>query len=224
MNFFKLIIFILLFLSTSLYAVNKSLEKVTLQLQWKHQFEFAGFYAAKEKGFYANAGLDVTFIEFDENKNISDEVLNGNAEYGLSYSSIIVDYFKGKPLILLANFFKQSPLVLVAQTHIKTPADLKGKKVMGISNSIHNITLLAMLNKFDIDSKDILNIPTNFNIDDFANKKVDAMSVFTTNELYYLNQRGIKYNLFDPVAYGAKYYDVNLFTTQKELSEHRNRG
>ncbi len=224
MYFFRLSLFLLLFLQLSLHAKDASLEKVTLQLQWKHQFEFAGFYAAKEKGFYRDVGLDVTFVEFDGNKNITDEVLNGNAQYGLAYSSIITEYLKGKPFILLANFFKQSPLVLIAQPNIKTPADLKGKKIMGLSDSIDNITLLTMLNKFNIHHEDFENIAASFNINDFANKKVDAMSVFTTNELYELDKKGIKYNIFDPVSYGAKYYDLNLFTTQKEVSEHPQRG
>ncbi len=222
MNFLKPILLLLLLFYTA-DAKETVLEPVTLQLQWKHQFEFAGFYAAKEKGFYRDAGLDVTFVEFDKTKSITGEVLNGNAEYGLTYSSIIVEYLEGKPFVLLANFFKQSPLVLVAQPDIKTPADLKGKKVMGVSDSIHNITLLTMLNKFGVHSQDIVSLPTNFKIDDFISKKIDAMSVFTTNELYYLDQRGVKYNLFDPVAYGAKYYDANLFTTQKELLEHPQR-
>ena len=211
-------------LHTLLFAENTTLEKVTLQLQWKHQFEFAGFYAAKEKGFYKDAGLDVHFVEFDKSKNIVDEVLSKNANYGLSYSSIIAEYFKGTPVVLLANFFKQSPLVLVAQPDIKSPADLKGKKVMGVSNNIDTITLATMLDQFNIKKNDIISIPASFKLDDFINKKVDAMSLFTTNELFYLNQKGIKYTLFDPVAYGINYYDMNLFSSKKEFTAHPQRA
>ena len=214
--FYFLRLFFLFLLTFNLSANSENLEKLKLQLQWKHQFEFAGFYAAKEKGFYKDVGLDVELIEFKKNIDITDEVLNSNADYGLSYSSIIADYMNGKPIIMVANFFKQSPLVLITQKNIKTLADLKNKKVMGLSNSIHNITLFGMLNKFHIKSSDIINIPTTFNIDDFVNKKVDAMSAFTTNEIYELDKKGVKYNLFDPVVYGAKYYDVNLFTTFEE--------
>ncbi len=223
MKIVKLLLFMLLFIHTHLYAKNGSLEKVTLQLQWKHQFEFAGFYAAKEKGFYKDVGLDVSFVEFDKTKNIVNEVVEGKAQYGVSYSSIIADYLNGKDLILLANFLKQSPLVLVTQENIKTLADLKGKKVMGLDDSIDNITLLTMLNKFGIQTSDFETVPASFNLNDFIHKKVDAMSVFTTNELYDLNQKGIKYTLFDPVVYGSKYYDVNLFTSQKEYSAHPKR-
>jgi len=223
MNFFKTFFILLLLSHISLHAENNALEKVTLQLQWKHQFEFAGFYAAKEKGFYEDVGLDVSFTEFDENTNITDEVIKGKAQYGLSYSSIIAEYMQGKPLILLANFFKHSPLILVAQENIKTPADLKGKKIMGLSNSIHNITLFNMLNTFNIHSEDVVNVPASFKINEFINKNVDAMIAFTTNELYLLDQKGVKYHIFDPTVYGTQYYDLNLFTTQKELLEHPKR-
>ena len=105
---------------------------------------------AKEKGFYKDVDLDVDFIEFGSNVNITQEVLDGNAQYGLSFSSLVADYINGKPLVMIANFFKQSPFVLATQKHIKTPYDLKGKKVMGLLDSTHNKTILSMLNKFNI--------------------------------------------------------------------------
>ncbi len=199
------------------------MQKVKLQLQWKHQFEFAGIYAAIEKGYYKEVGLEVELVEFSDSIDITQEVVKGNAEYALSYSSIIAEYMNGAPIVMLANFFKQSPLVLVAQKEIKTPKDLKNKKIMGLSNNIHNLTLFSMLNKFDIKSEEIIHIKNKFSIDDFVNKKVDAMSVFTTNELYQLDKKGVEYNIFDPVVYGSKYYDVNLFTSEKELLSHPDR-
>ena len=213
---FVRVLFFFFFLSISTNA--QPLQKIKLQLQWKHQFEFAGFYAAQEKGFYADVGLDVTFVEYDNKMNITQEVLNDNAQYGITYASIIAEYLDGKPVVLVANIFKQSPLVIVAQEYIRTPAQLKGKKVMGVSNSIDNIILLTMLDKFGVSYSDIQNVPSSFSIDDFINKRVDAMSIFTTNEIFKLNEQGIKYNIFDPTVYGAKYYDINLFTTQKEAN------
>ena len=206
-----------------LYANETTLEKVSLQLQWKHQFEFAGFYAAKEKGFYKDAGLDVNFIEFNENTNIVDEVLSERAEYGVGYSSIILDYIQKKPIVFMANFFKQSPLVLVTQKEITSLSGLRGARVEGLSNNIDNITLFTMLNKFGITSLDFETVPPTFSIDAFLNKEIDAMSVFTTNELFLLNEAGAEYNIFDPLSYGAKYYDVNLFTSLNELKEHPER-
>jgi len=202
--------YILLFfylLLSNLYANNSdfsNLEKIKLQLQWEHQFEFAGFYAAKEKGFYKDEGLDVEFIEFDPKKNIVDEVINKNADYGLTYSALIADYMNGKPLIFVANFFKQSPLVLVTQKDILTPLDLKNKKIMGLLDSSHKQIFLTMLDKFNVTKNDFRNVPREFGIESFITKKVDALSVFTTNEIYTLDKLGVKYNILDPAAFGTK--------------------
>jgi ABC-type nitrate/sulfonate/bicarbonate transport system substrate-binding protein len=199
---------------------TQALDKIKLQLEWKHQFEFAGFYAAQKKGYYEEVGLDVEFVEYDTKTDITQEVLDDNAQYGITYASIVAEYLSGKPVVLVANFFKQSPLVIVAQANITTPSHLKNKIVMGVSNSIDNIILLTMLDKFGVSMDNIHSVPSSFNIDDFISKKVDAMSIFTTNEIFKLNQAGMKYNIFDPTVYGARYYDINLFTTAKEAKNN----
>jgi polar amino acid transport system substrate-binding protein len=217
------IVFVLLLFFNLLFSIEQeevNLQKVRLQLQWKHQFEFAGFYAAKEKGFYKEAGFEVEFLEYDANTKIVESVLEDKAQFGLTYTSIISEYLKGKPVKLLANYFKQSPLVLITQPHITSIQQLEGKKVMGVSDDIDSITLKMMLEKFGVDSDEITNIPTSFSLDQFINKEVDAMAVFTTNEIYELGQLGIQYNLFDPASYGSEYYDVNLFTTSKFAQQH----
>jgi len=214
----KKIITFCLFISLLLFSnlrANDALQKVTLQLQWKHQFEFAGFYAAKAKGFYKEVGLDVEFIEYDSKKSIVETVLNKEAEFGLTYSSLIAEFLKGKEVVFVANYFKQSPLVIVTQPSIKTPAMLRNKKVMGVSDNIDNITLKLMLEKFGISLDEIINVPTSYSINEFTNKSVDAMALFTTNEIYQFDQLGIKYNIFNPSLYGHEYYDVNLFTSKE---------
>jgi PAS domain S-box-containing protein len=219
------VVFIWVSVISTLVATDENIsssETIKLQLQWKHQFESAGFYAAKEKGFYKEVGLDVEFIEFNS-KNIVDEVLNGNADYGLSYSSLIADYMQGKPIVFLANFFKQSPLVLVTQKDIHTPQDLKEKKVMGLLDSTHKQIFLEMLEKYNVTSDDFINVSRKFSIKSFTNKEVDAVSVFTTNEIYTLNELGVQYNILDPAAYGTKFYDANLFTSKDELQNHPQR-
>jgi polar amino acid transport system substrate-binding protein len=115
----KYFIYILFLFFNVLYANN--LEKVTLQLQWKHQFQFAGYYIAKEKGFYKDAGLDVEIKEFNYKINIVDEVINNKATYGTGRSSLLIDRSKGKPIKALAAIFQSSPLVLMtsAKSNIK---------------------------------------------------------------------------------------------------------
>jgi ABC-type nitrate/sulfonate/bicarbonate transport system substrate-binding protein len=79
----KIAIFIFLTLFASITSASP-LEKVTLQLGWKYQFEFAGFIAAKEKGFYKEAGLDVELKEREADMDVVEAVLNGQADYGIN--------------------------------------------------------------------------------------------------------------------------------------------
>ena len=203
----------------TLFAQEEKFTPIKLQLQWKHQFEFAGFYAAKERGYYKDVGLKVSFVEYSPSVDVLDALKSGAVDFGISYSSIIAAYLQGEPLIFVANFLKQSPLAIVTQSQYHLPSDLVGKKVMGIERSIDSATILMMFQKFNTDIDSLQTISTNFSIEDFVNKKIDAMTVFTTNETYELDKRGIKYNLLNPTVYGAEFYDVNLFTSQAMLQK-----
>lgn len=214
---------VLLCITTSLSASSDKLEKITLQLQWKDQFEFAGFYAAKEKGFYKEVGLDVIFKPFEASQDIITEVLEGRADYGLVYSSLINRYLKGDPLIFVANFFKYSPLMLVSQEQYSLPSDLKGKKVMAVSSELYSETIMMMFKKFNVTKNDFKIIEPTFNIQDFIQGKVDAMSVYATNEIYELVKSKAKFNVLNPSAYGIPSYDLNLFTSEEELKNNPQR-
>ena len=88
-----------------------ALESVTLQLKWHHQFQFAGYYMAQEKGFYRNAGLDVTLRPNGYNGQFTSPVtavVSGDAQYGISNSGLIHDFADGKPVVALAATLQHS--------------------------------------------------------------------------------------------------------------------
>ena len=128
--------YFLLFLCLVYSLPAISLEQVTLQLKWKHQFQFAGYYAAVEKGFYAEEGLEVTIHELDASQDHIQVVINGDVEYGVSDYSIILHRLKGKPIVILAPIFQYSPLIILtkASDDIIGPMGLKGKRVMWQKN------------------------------------------------------------------------------------------
>lgn len=97
---YPLIAFILLLLPPSLLWAETS---VTLQLQWRHQFQFAGYYAAKEKGFYQQAGLDLTIVEGENPPHKA--VASGQVEFSISSTGLVsgccaVDVVIYNPIIL----------------------------------------------------------------------------------------------------------------------------
>ena len=218
MIFIKILLFV--FIIFPLHA--KTLEKVNLQLEWKYQFEFAGYIAAKEQGFYEEEGLDVTITEFDNTDTI-ESVLSNKATYGVHGSGLILSKMQNKPVVLLSSFFKKSALVFVTRKNIKSPSDLTGKTIMAGHGELQSSSLGVLINKFNIKIGSLDVVPHTFNVESFINKDVDAMTAYVSNELYELNQRNIKYNVLDPVNYGIFMYGGNLFTSLNELQNNPKR-
>ena len=221
--FIKKLLIICLFLCLSLNASEK--EKVSLYLDWLNQFQFAGYYIAKEKGFYDELGIDLEVIEYSDNLDVSNKVIESTATYGIGKSSLIIDKFAGKNIILLSSFFQNSPLVLLTlkTSNIKTPKDLIDKNVMITEDAKNAIAIKAMIVSQGI-KIDELNIQNHsFDIKDLIDGKTDAMACFSSNEPFILKEKNIKYNIINPSDYGFDFYEGILFTSEKELKENPTR-
>lgn len=122
--------FLLLLIPASTSALESmSSEIVYLQLRWQHQFQFAGYYAAIEKGFYQDEGLEVRLRAGSPERQPVPEVLSGRAQYAEGNSEVLYYRLQGKPLIALASIFQHSPSVLLTQesSGISSVHDLIGK-------------------------------------------------------------------------------------------------
>ena len=214
-------LFLLLLVSTFLYS--SSLEKVSIQFNWKYQFEVAGFIAAKEKGFYENVGLDVELKEYNPEVDILFDVLNNKVTYGISSSNIVLENKKIASIVLLATYLQKSPLVFITKPDIKTPSQFLGKTIMGNKDELKNSSLALFLSHFNINFSNTKFIPHNFKIDDFINGKVEIMSAFRSNQLYELDKRKIDYNIIDPADYGFVMSAVNLYTSKEEAFKNKYR-
>ena len=113
-------------------TVAAASEHIRLQLKWHHQFQFAGYYAAQQQGFYRDEGLDVEIIEGSKDKPPLQQVLSGQADYSIGDSEILVSRITGKPVVALAAVFQHSPYVLLSlnESGIYRPEDLIGKRIM----------------------------------------------------------------------------------------------
>ena len=207
-----------------LFSVEK-LEKVTLQLQWYHQFQFAGYYMAKEKGFYAEEGLDVEIREYQADINPVDQVLSKKVHYATGRSSLILDYSKGKDVVLLASILQASPLVLAVRSdsEIYKIEDLNAKQIGGDNTISNTVSILAMLERRNIVADYIPNKTTKNDIENLIEKNVDAIAVYSTNEIFTLKKEGIKYGVFNPMEYNFNFYSDILFTSADEVNKHPQR-
>ncbi|MEG3639242.1 transporter substrate-binding domain-containing protein [Magnetococcus sp. PR-3] len=222
------VVVLLIFWSTPscapLYAQTKtesSATQISLQLNWKHQFEFAGFYAAIAKGFYAKHGLAVTLKDFDPNIDLIQTALSGQADLVLGNSEVIRARLQGKPLTVMANYFKRQPLVLLTQPDIQSLAQLKGKRLMILDKDLKTPMIRRALAQAGLVPGENLSIhPHTFDTKPFVDGNVQAMSAFISNEPYYLKKQKIPFNILRLDNHSQGLGDLYLFTSEAFATQH----
>lgn len=202
------------------------LDHVTLQLKWYHQFQFAGYYMAKEKGFYEAAGLDVEIREVDLSRDVVASVLSQEAQYATGETSLIVDRSQGKKVVVLAAILQASPIVIVtkARPDIQTVKDLHGKH-FDVSGTLRDsVAIRSLLQTQNITLNQRRHRHEASDVDMLIKGHADAIIVYNTNETYQLDKRGVSYRLFHPKEYGFGFYSDLLFTSQDEVERHPQRA
>ncbi|MCK5294047.1 MAG: ABC transporter substrate-binding protein, partial [Arcobacteraceae bacterium] len=221
--FQKLFLVIFILLSISLGA-NDGIpqergQKVSLQLLWKHQFEFAGFYIAKEKGFYKDNNLEVELKEYQFGVDITKDVESGESTFGVGYPSLILDKANGSNIVLLNSIYQSSPHILITlkSSGIKSIEEFKNKKIMIENNTIKAVPFMGMLFSKGIKKEDVNILKPTFDIEDLIQGKTDIFAAYISNEVYKLNKKDLKYNIWNPADYGFDFYNDILFTSSKML-------
>lgn len=189
---------------------------VTLQLQWKHQFQFAGYYAAIEKGFYREAGLDVRLLELNEQENPVSSVVSGKAQFGSGSTSILYWQNKKNPLVVLASIFQHSArtIIVTEKSGIRHVKDLKNHRVAMEPNCLELDAFLKS-EGVQMDSS-AMNFKTD-NIQKLIDGQVDAVSGYTSNEPARIEDAGLEYRLLSPVMSGIDFYGDLLYTSKAYL-------
>ena len=194
-------------------------DKVTLQLKWVAQAQFAGYFVAKDKGFYKDAGLDVTIKAGGPDIAPEQVIAGGGAD-------VIVDWMpaalaareKGEGLVNIAQPFKRSGLMLTCRkdTGIKAPADFKDKTlgVWFFGNEYPFLSWMSTLNlKTDGSAGGVKVLKQGFNVDPLLQKQADCISTMTYNEYWQVIEAGVKPD--DLVVF--KYEDQGVATLEDGL-------
>jgi NitT/TauT family transport system substrate-binding protein len=171
-------------------------EKVTLQLKWVTQAQFAGYYVAKAKGFYKDAGLDVTINPGGPDIAPPQVIAGGQADVIVDWMpSALASREKGVALVNIAQPFKKSGLMLTcrAETGIKAPTDLKGR-TLGVwfyGNEYPFMSWMAKLGyKTDGSADGVKVVKQGFNVDPLIQKQADCVSTMTYNEYWQVIDAG----------------------------------
>jgi NitT/TauT family transport system substrate-binding protein len=171
-------------------------DKVTIQLKWVTQAQFAGYYVAKDKGFYKEAGLDVTIKPGGPDIAPPQVIAGGGADVVVDWMpSALAAREKGVPLVNIAQPFKKSGMMLTcrAETGIKSPQDLKGR-TLGVWFSGNEYPFLAWMAKLGLktDGSGVKVLKQGFNVDPLIQKQADCISTMTYNEYWQVIDAGFK--------------------------------
>jgi NitT/TauT family transport system substrate-binding protein len=204
-------------------------DRVTLQLKWVAQAQFAGYYAAKEKGFFDAAGLDVTIKPGGPDIIPEQVVAGGGAQFGIDWlPSLLSAREQGTPLINIAQVFQYSGMREIAfkSTGIKTVNDLRGKKV-AVWFGGNEFELLATLDKYRINrDRDVTLVKQPFDMNLLLNHQVAAAAAMTYNEYHQVLEAGVKpadLVVIDFNKEGTAMLEDGLFTTEVWLKDARNK-
>lgn len=197
------------------YADNPPLQTVRLQLKWLHQFQAAGFYAAVEQGYFREAGLQVKLLEGQPDRDPSQVVTSGEAEFGVGNSGLLVERAHGRPVVAVAVILQHSPFVLLSRagSDISTVHDLAGHTLM---LEAHAHELLAYLALEQVPLETLKLVPYSGDWRRLGHD-IDALTAYTTSEPYALQRAGVRYQVFNPRSSGIDFYGDTLFTTDAVL-------
>lgn len=216
---------VLILYATAAPAQNP--EKISLQFKWKNSFQFAGYIAAKEKGFYAEEGLEVEFRERRFGKtSYFDAVVNGEADFGTADIGILQRYLTGDQVVWLAQIFQHSPQIFmtIQGTGITSPYEMAGKRVALDLDNPGNAPLTMMLRETIGNPAEKLKIqPISYDYDRLARGEVDVMPGYITDQPFRFKEQGIDVNIISPRNYGFDFYGDNLFTTLDQVVNHPER-
>lgn len=226
----KKTVLVVLALAFSGAQAQKSIP-VKLQLKWFPQAQFAGFFVAKEKGFFKEEGLDVTLLPIGDQSPIQ-TVVTGAADFGTTWiTDLLTARQNGLPVVHIAQIFQKSGFTLVSlkSSSLKTPKDFKGKR-MGVWPSGNEYPAVAMLKKYGYSSSldataskpDVQAITYPFDPALVFPDKVDLVSAMTYNELDQIMGLGYsadKLKVFKASDYGVNLLEDLMFTSEKVLSD-----
>ncbi|HUZ81488.1 MAG TPA: ABC transporter substrate-binding protein [Gaiellaceae bacterium] len=208
------------------------LTKITLQLKWVPQAQFAGYYAASLKGFYKAAGLDVTLKNGGPNIIPEQVVASGLAQFGVDWlPSLLAARDKGTQLVNVAQVFARSGMTQLTwkSSGIDTIAKMKGKKVANWLGG-NQYELFAALTKAGMNpekSQGVTIVQQPFDMNLFLKHQVDSASAMTYNELAQVLETGVKLSQINVIKMqnaGTGMLEDGLFSTASWLSSKANQA
>src|SRR5438270_6308968 len=211
-----------------LFTTAHAADPIVLQLKWLADAQSAGFYIAQAKGFYRQAGLDVTILPGGPNVTPSEVLATGKADVAVDWMpSALAARDKGARIVNIAQMFQHSGLQLTCRrdTGIRRPADFKGKR-LGVWYAGNEYPFLAWMAKLgyrtDGPNPDVTVVRQGAGVELLTGKQADCISTMTYNEYGQLLDAGMKPSelvIFRYDNLGVAVLEDGLYVLQPTLAD-----
>lgn len=187
--------------------------EITLTLKWEHQFQFAGYYAAIEQGYYQEEDLEVSLVTPLDGLFPLHAVLEGKADFGIGSADLLPARAAGKPLVLVASIFQHSAIILLSRKDslLLLPSDYSGKTIMANPSSYPEIQLMFLREGVDISN---IHLVPATSLEELISGRYPAAVHYLTNEPALLRLAGAEPYFLRPIEYGIDFYGDSIFTTE----------
>jgi len=206
-------------------GMAQAADDLTLQLKWVTQAQFAGYYVAKDQGFYEDEDLDVTIKPGGPDIAPTQVIAGGGADVVVEWMpAALAAREKGLPLVNIAQPFKRSGMMLTClkETGIETPEDFRGR-TLGVWFFGNEFPFLSWMSQLDIPTDGSENgvevLKQGFNVDPLLQGQADCISTMTYNEYWQVIDAGIK----PEELITFKYEDQGVATLEDGLYVHEDK-
>jgi len=197
-------------------STAKTEDRISLQLKWYHQSQFAGYYTAIRKGFFARARLKVELIEGGPNIDPVQQVVEGKADIGISDPvELILARSSGAPVVILTTIFQNQPNVFVSRRdlNIKRPSDLRNK-VLRVNKDSTILALLTLLH-MGLRPGEYRTIDAPSKVELMRHGAIDAWFSYLSNMPVKAKAANLPVNIVFPTDYNVHIPGDTIFTTER---------
>ncbi|MDP7618467.1 MAG: ABC transporter substrate-binding protein [Arenicellales bacterium] len=216
-----------LVLGSGLVTANAA-DKVTIQLKWVTQAQFAGYFVAQNQGFYKAENLDVTILPGGPDVAPPQVIAGGGADVIIDWMpAALASREKGLPLVNIAQPFKRSGLMLTCRkdTGIKSPDDFRGR-TLGVWFYGNEYPFLSWMSQLGIPTDGsaggVTVLKQGFNVDPILQKQADCISTMTYNEYWQVIDAGLGADELITYKYedqGVATLEDGLYVLEKNLND-----
>jgi len=204
--------------------VEKPPDEVTVQLAWTHEALFAGFYAADQRGYYAEEGLEVTLLPRPEpGADTIAVVMDGTAAFGVDYGAgLVISRSQDRPVTAIATIYRRDPLAFItlADSGITRPHDFPGHTIRTLVPGSSAVAFEAMMARLGLDSDSVEQVDVGFDLSPFFAGELDIWPAYMNSTVLTAREQGYQVNLILPEDYGVHLYGYTLFTTEQLIREN----